>query len=200
MDIILKRVENLKTPDKNVRIHSERQIKEYIRSIKMFGQIRPMVVDENNVVLCGNGLLSALKKMGVETAECYVVQGLSEKQKKKLMLADNKIFELGSNDISTFDKMLAELGGDIDVPGYDEDLLRALSASVEEIEDNTFSSGGFRDNNTDENVKKPVAVTAKMTIVDNQDFSGDDRLDQKPILPAENFNCTCPKCGYKFKL
>ena len=67
MQTVTKNVSELKRPAKNVRLHGDRQIKEYIRSIEMFGQIRPIVIDENNTVLAGNGLLTALMQMGRET-------------------------------------------------------------------------------------------------------------------------------------
>ena len=134
MQTITKKLDELKHPDKNLRLHVDKQIKEYIRSIEMFGQIRPLVIDEKNVVLAGNGLLTALKSMGRKTADCYVVSELTSKQKKKLMLADNKIFELGVNDADAFNEILRELGDDIDIPGYDADLLKTLTASFDGIQ------------------------------------------------------------------
>lgn len=130
MKTVVKKLIELKRPQHNVRIHGDQQIKEYIRSVEMFGQIRPLVVDEDGVVLAGNGLLTALQEMGKESASCYVVEGLSEAEKKKLMLVDNKIFDLGVNSQQAFDDILKELGGDIDIPGYDPELLRTLSASL----------------------------------------------------------------------
>lgn len=50
----------------------------------------------------------------------------------RLMLADNRIFELGMTDTGTFEEIIKELDGDIDVPGWDEDLLETLNASVED--------------------------------------------------------------------
>lgn len=49
MEIITMKLVDLVKPEKNVRIHTEQQLKEFQRSVKMFGQIRPIVVDENNV-------------------------------------------------------------------------------------------------------------------------------------------------------
>ena len=143
MQTVTKNLNELKRPDKNVRLHGNRQIKEYIRSIEMFGQIRPLVIDEDGVVLAGNGLLTALQEMKRETADCYVVTGLTEKQKKKLMLADNKIFELGVNDANVFDELLRELDGDIDIPGYDEELLKVLTANAKEADEIISSYGKF---------------------------------------------------------
>ena len=56
MKVIKKRLDDLKHPEKNVRIHSEQQIRELKRSLEKFGQTRALVVDENNVILIGNGL------------------------------------------------------------------------------------------------------------------------------------------------
>lgn len=69
MEIITMKLVDLVKPEKNVRIHTEQQLKEFQRSVKMFGQIRPIVVDENNVILAGNGLYETLIAMGKETAD-----------------------------------------------------------------------------------------------------------------------------------
>lgn len=37
--------------ERNIRIHTEKQLQEFERSVKMFGQIRPIVIDENNTIL-----------------------------------------------------------------------------------------------------------------------------------------------------
>ena len=145
MKITIKKISELKRPDRNVRLHGDKQIKEYVRSIKMFGQVRPLVIDENNVVLCGNGLLQALQTMEAETADCYVVKNLSENDKKKLMLADNKIFELGVNATDTFDEFIRELDGDIDIPGYDEEMLKILMANAKEADTVLNNYGKFSD-------------------------------------------------------
>lgn len=71
MEIITMKLADLVKPEKNVRIHTEQQLREFQRSVKMFGQIRPIVVDENNVILAGNGLYDTLIAMGKETADVY---------------------------------------------------------------------------------------------------------------------------------
>ena len=94
MKITKIKLTDLKKPERNVRKHTDKQMVEYVRSLDMFGQIRPLVVDEDHVIIAGNGLYDALMKQGADTADCYVVTGLTDKEKKKLMLADTKIFEL----------------------------------------------------------------------------------------------------------
>ena len=101
MKIVQKKLTDLQKIDKNIRRHSPKQLQEYVRSVRMFGQIRPLVVDEKGVILCGNGLYDALVAVGQEKADCYIVTDLTEAQKKKLMLADNRVYELGMTDTIT---------------------------------------------------------------------------------------------------
>ena len=132
MIVITKKLSELRHLEKNVRKHNEKQISEYMRSLKMFGQIRPMVIDDDGVILVGNGMYEAMLRLGWETGDCYVAEGLTEKQKTKLMLADNRVYELGFTDMDMFDELIKELGDDIDVPGWDEDLLQTITSSMTE--------------------------------------------------------------------
>ncbi len=79
MKIIKMNITDLKEPKKNIRIHTKNQIKEFVRSINMFGQIRPVVIDEDNTILAGNGLVMALKEAGKEKVDVYKVENLNEK-------------------------------------------------------------------------------------------------------------------------
>ena len=127
------RLSELRHPAKNVRKHSQSQIAEYMRSVEMFGQIRPIVVDDTGEILAGNGLYDALVGLGRETADVYVM--------KKLMLADNRIFNLGSDDMGVFEEFVAELGGDFDVPGYPMELLKTLSFDADDVDEANASYG-----------------------------------------------------------
>lgn len=210
MQTVTKKISELKRPDKNVRLHGDRQIKEYIRSIEMFGQIRPLVIDEQNTVLAGNGLLTALKQMGRETADCYVVQNLTEKQKKKLMLVDNKIFELGVNDANVFDELLRELDGDIDIPGYDEELLKVLTASAKQTDEIINSYGTFSEksisamNSAQTQQTQPQSPLQPQTSQSQQSQLQSLTQETMPrqIETTQNSQkyIVCPKCGEKIWL
>lgn len=187
----------LKRPEKNVRMHTDKQIAEFKRSVEMFGQIRPIVVDENYVMLAGNGLYDTLLAMGRTEADCYIVTGLSEKEKKKLMLADNRIFDLGVDDMDAFDALIAELGDDLDVPGYDEELLESLLADSAEV-DEIMSSYGLIDED-----KKEQLASAAVTYQKEE-----AAREAAPVVPDINVGHTedgqpvgkyvvCPKCGEK---
>lgn len=131
----------LKKPERNVRMHTEKQLKEFERSITMFGQIRPIVVDDNYVILAGNGLYEALVRLGWEEADVLQVSGLTENEKKKLMLADNKIYGLGVDDLECFDAFIAELRDDLDIPGFDEELLQSMISEASEVTDRLMEYG-----------------------------------------------------------
>ncbi|MCB5472942.1 hypothetical protein LIP76_18530, partial [Erysipelatoclostridium ramosum] len=92
------------------------------------GQIRPIVIDENNTILAGNGLYETLLRMNREEALVYKYEDLTEAQKKKLMIADNKIFSLGIENLDTLNEFLEELSGDLDIPGFDEEILKQMVA------------------------------------------------------------------------
>lgn len=203
MKIVKKLLSELKRPEKNVRMHSDKQINEFKRSVKMFGQIRPIVIDENNVILAGNGLYDTLIALEYENADCYVVKDLSENDKKKLMLADNRIFSLGVDDLSAFDEIIAELGDDLDVPGYDDELLKMLTAEPDDVDDMMSSYGlvseekkqeiinnaeKYTVNNNAEMVAKPLPQNDS-TKSENEvsDLSKDNTERDKYII--------CPKCG-----
>ena len=145
MEITVKKLSELRPAAKNVRRHTDKQIAEYIRSLDMFGQIKPIIADEHGEIIAGNGLYQALVQMGKETCDCYILSGLSENQKKKLMLADNRVYELGITDMDAFDEIIRELGSDIDVPGWDEDLLSMMNAAAQDVDDIVNGYGSYEE-------------------------------------------------------
>lgn len=54
----------------NVRKHPERNIAGIKASLARFGQVKPIVIDENNVVRAGNGTLEAARGLGWATIQC----------------------------------------------------------------------------------------------------------------------------------
>jgi len=131
----------------NVRLHPEAQIRELARSVEAFGQVRPILVDENNTILAGNGLYRALLKLGWEEADVYVLEGLSERDKKRLMVADNKIYELGLMDNGKLLEVLKDIKKEdvFDIPGFDEEILKGFFAEIEEAGDTIRTYGNISD-------------------------------------------------------
>lgn len=128
MNIEKRNITDLIPNAQNVRKHTKNQIDEFKKSVDKFGVIRPIVIDENNVILAGHGLFETLKQQGKDEVEVMVINGLSEKDKKKLLLSDNKIYSLGVDDYSVIEDLLAELGteNDFEIPGYNSEILEEL--------------------------------------------------------------------------
>lgn len=155
MNVTMIPLSELKPNPQNVRLHSAKQISEYKRSVKSFGQNRPIVVDENNVILIGNGLYETMKELGMTEAACLVKTGMSEHDKLKMMMADNKIYSLGVDNLETIENIIAELGAvsDFDIPGYDADLLETLTFNPVDADD--FMTGyGVLDDSTKASMQK----------------------------------------------
>lgn len=206
MKVIKKPLADLRKPERNVRIHSDKQITEFKRSIEMFGQIRPIVIDEAGTILAGNGLYEALSALGRTEAECYVAAGLSESQKKKLMLADNRIFSLGVDDLQGFDEIIADLD-DLDVPGYDEDLLKTLTADLKEA-DEMLAGYGIIDDSSKAEMKKAAERYEQKS---EEYAQSAEEIKPAPPPPMEaaveeraaeldRRYIVCPKCGEKIWL
>lgn len=125
-------IDTVRPLDRNPRRHPEKQLAELVKSIEQFGQYRPLVVDEDGLILAGNGLHTALKRAGVAKVSVYRMKGLTEDQKRKLVLADNKTGDLSNDDFDVIEAMVRELD-DYEVPGFDPDVLRGIIAEAEDV-------------------------------------------------------------------
>ena len=195
---------SLKRPEQNVRMHTEKQLKEFERSVSMFGQLRPIVADEAGVILAGNGLFETLIRLDWKEADVLQVEGLTENQKKKLMLADNKIFGLGVDDLETFDAFLVDLKDDLDIPGFDEDLLKSMVAQAEEVTEKLQEYGTLDEDEIEEikaaGERKDLYMTTGVADKGEADKPKEDVPGQEePKEPVRQY-VVCPHCGEKIWL
>ena len=78
-------------PD-NPRIIKNDKFKKLVKSIQEFPEmlkLRPIVVDEDMIVLGGNMRLKASKEAGLKEVWIEVAEGLTEEQKKEFIVKDN---------------------------------------------------------------------------------------------------------------
>lgn len=217
MKVIKKRLDDLKHPEKNVRIHSEQQIRELKRSLEKFGQTRALVVDENNVILIGNGLYEAMVSLGYQEASVYVKTELSENDKKKLMIADNKTYALGIDNLDTLNEFLEELQGDLDIPGYDEEILQQMVADADEVTEKISEYGTLDESEiqkikeANEKREQKVAATEisdnnsensseNPNTSDNQSSERQNTTETEPEITETRKFVICPNCGEKIWL
>lgn len=147
MKLEVVKLSDLKPLEKNVRKHNDKQIDELIKSVEQFGQTRAMVIDEDNNILIGNGLYFALVKMNKAEAQCYRKTGLSEVEKKKLILSDNKIYGLGADNYDEINNYIQEITGmgDFEIAGYDKFILEQMTATDEQVEEAISNYGVITD-------------------------------------------------------
>lgn len=119
MQIINKKIDEL-TPYENNPRNNDEAVKYVAESIKEFGFKVPMVIDSNNVIVCGHTRYKAAMELGMEEVPCIIADDLTEEQIKAFRLADNKVSEVAAWDLEKLDIEIAELEelGDIDMTAF----------------------------------------------------------------------------------
>lgn len=105
----------------NAKLHPERQIEQIRSSILEFGFNDPIAIDENNVVIEGNGRLMAIKDLGFKEVDCIRIEGLTEDQKRAYILVHNQLTMNTGFDIDILNKELERIKG-IDMTQFDFEL------------------------------------------------------------------------------
>src|SRR3954447_5621178 len=96
-------ISRLTPSPRNARNHSAAQVAEIAGSIRAFGFSNPILVGEDQDVIAGHGRLAAARQLGMVEVPVIVLAGLTETQRRSLVLADNRIALNGGWDL----KMLA---------------------------------------------------------------------------------------------
>jgi DNA modification methylase len=124
-------IERLIPSSRNARTHSDVQVAEIAGSIKSFGFANPILVSEDAEVIAGHGRLAAARKLGLSEVPVIVLHGLSEVQRRQLMLADNRIAANAGWDLEILRLELtdlAALGAELEGLGFTaQELARALN-------------------------------------------------------------------------
>jgi len=122
-------IKDIKLNEHNPRDITPEMFAKLKKSIQEFPQMletRPLVIDENNVVLGGNMRLRALTDLGYEEIPVQKVEGWSEEQKKEFVVKDNLSYgvwdwELLANSWDA--EQLTEWG--LEIPNWETEELEA---------------------------------------------------------------------------
>jgi len=126
MEIEMLKLGDITPYDKNPR-KNDASVDKVAASIKAFGFKVPIVIDKNNVVVCGHTRLKAAKKLKMDEVPCVRADDLTEEQIKAYRLADNKVGEDSQWDLDLLDEELGdifeidmeEFGFDLSIPDDD---------------------------------------------------------------------------------
>ena len=125
----------------NARTHSKEQITKLRSSLREFGFINPIIIDENFNVIAGHGRICAAKEEGIKEVPCVFADHLTEAQKKAYIIADNRMAEDSGWDeelLKVEMEALQDMGFDLSMTGFDESELADLFGDDTEGEEDNF--------------------------------------------------------------
>lgn len=129
MELVKLRVDEIHPYQNNPRYNDD-AVLVVEESIEQVGYISPIIVDENKEILCGHTRWKSLDNLGRHEIDCIMVRGLTDEQKRKFRLLDNKTAEIASWDL---DKLMGELE-DLDFGDFD-----FFSKEIEKMADKTIA-------------------------------------------------------------
>lgn len=116
---------------RNARTHSDAQIAEIAGSIRAYGFSNPILVGEDGDIIAGHGRLAAARRLGLSEVPVVVLSGLTDLQRRQLMLADNRIALNAGWDLEMLALELTDLsvlGAELDGLGFtEEELAKVLN-------------------------------------------------------------------------
>lgn len=127
MQIIQKKLADIVPYANNTKKHDETQIKNVAESIKKYGWVQPIVIDNDGTIVIGHCRALAAERLGIEEVPCVVVSDLTEEEINALRIVDNKTnespwdFDLLSAELTEIDLSDFEFGFEFGGEDYSPD-------------------------------------------------------------------------------
>jgi len=135
MKIELRHIDAIRPYENNPR-QNDKAVDAVAASLREFGFRQPIVVDSDDVIICGHTRWKAAKKLGLEKVPVHVATDLSAEQVRAYRIGDNKTAELADWDFEILPIELAALQGagfDMDLLAFDEkELAKLLETDVKQ--------------------------------------------------------------------
>lgn len=80
-------------PYENNPRDNEKAVEYVMESITNFGFKVPIILDENNVIICGHTRYKAAQRLNMELIPCIIATDLTQEQIRAFRIADNKVSE-----------------------------------------------------------------------------------------------------------
>ena len=181
----------LKPDENNARVHNPRNIQVIVDALQKVGAGRSILIDENNKILCGNGVIEAAGIAGIDGLKIIDADGseivairrknLTEEQKMIMSIADNRAAELSTWDVD----ILKDLDVDLSWMFSDDDL-ESIFKDREETKEKSIK----------EDI--PVEVGDVFTIDDNHRLMCGDCYnsnDVNKLITINSVTCFAEKAG-----
>ena len=119
-NVVWRPIGELKEFPSNPRRHPDSQIARLMKSIRRFWT-NPILVDETGTILAGHGRWEAARRLGMSEVPTVTISGLSDADKRAVVIADNRLPEQA---IWDFDLLrghfqdLIKLDFDVELTGF----------------------------------------------------------------------------------
>lgn len=118
-EIVKLKLSDIHPYERNPRKITEKAVDDCAESIRQCGYKAKIIVDENNVIIAGHTRLQALQKLGYKECEVQRETDMTEEQKRKYRLLDNKTAENGAWDWELLEWELEDINFDDYDFGFD---------------------------------------------------------------------------------
>ena len=115
------RIDELIPYENNAKIHGPEQIEQLRRSLREFGFVSPVLIDEDKNLIAGHGRVEAARAEGMTEVPYVTVSDLTEAQRRAYIIADNRLTEAGVWDAGRLKLEMRELQAlefDTDLTGF----------------------------------------------------------------------------------
>jgi len=137
--IIFRSINELSPSAKNPRVHSRDQIDQIAASIVEFGFTNPLLIRADGTIIAGHGRLMAARTLELDELPVIVLDYLTDKQARALIIADNKLALNASWDDDLLHAEIAALEAesfDINLLGFSSTEINGLlSVGVPEMDE-----------------------------------------------------------------
>ena len=187
MEIVKIKIEDLKTYNKNAKVHTYEQIEQIKKSIEQFGMNDPLAVwGKDNLIVEGHGRLEALKELGYEEVDCIRLDHLTEEERKAYTLVHNKLTMNTDFDFAMLIKEIEEIDEiDMEDFGFDFDIDEEIDLDEEDGENFVEKTEERREN---------ILNTGLAT------FEGVGKYDIPQILPLREIPRVKEWVGFNYVL
>ena len=127
-------VADLRPFARNARVHSEAQVKQLAAAITEWGWTNPVLIEPDGGIIAGHGRVLAAQQLGMEKIPTITIAGLTDAQRRALVIADNKLAMNAGWDAAMLKVELLDLqseGFAIDLIGFGAEEIGALSLEIE---------------------------------------------------------------------
>lgn len=133
------KTDQIRPSKRNARTHTKKQIRQVAESIRRFGFLVPVIVDDNLSVIAGHARLEAAKILGLKEVPAVRASHLNDVEARALALAENRIAQNAGWDraklaieIPELTPLLSAQGLDISVTAFEVAEIDKLIADFEE--------------------------------------------------------------------